>query len=93
VLPVGSPNNVAGSVTDPFYGTSLFSADYLAAPLGGTTTFYSALWDYPLVQDTTYLLTFGTDTGLQMAPGWDNVTGLGTPNGQAFADYFNPAQK
>lgn len=23
--------------------------------------------------------------------GWDNVTGVGTPNGQAFADAFNPA--
>jgi hypothetical protein len=23
--------------------------------------------------------------------GWDNVTGVGTPNAQAFADSFNPA--
>ncbi|MBV8828121.1 MAG: S8/S53 family peptidase [Acidobacteriaceae bacterium] len=92
VLPVGSPTNVTGSVTDTFFGTRVFSAAFLAAPLEGTTTYYSAVWDYPLYQNTTYLLTFGTDTGLQTAPGWDNVTGLGTPNGQAFADYFNPAR-
>ena len=92
VLPVGSSTNVTGSVTDPIFGTRNFSAAFLAAPLEGTTTYYSALWDYPLRQNTTYLLTFGTDTGLQTAPGWDNVTGLGTPNGQAFADYFNPAR-
>jgi hypothetical protein len=24
--------------------------------------------------------------------GWDNVTGVGTPNGQAFADAFNAAK-
>jgi hypothetical protein len=91
VLPVGSSTNVSGSVTDTVFGTRVFSAGLLAAPLAGTTTYYSALWDYPLRQNTTYLLTFGTDTGLQTGTGWDNVTGLGTPNGQAFADYFNPA--
>ena len=91
VLPVGSSTNVTGSITDPVFGTRVFSAGALAAPLQGTTTYYSALWDYPLYQNTTYLLTFGTDTGLRTAPGWDNVTGLGTPNGKAFADYFNPA--
>ncbi len=93
VLPVGSTSNVTGSVTDPISHTRFFSAASLAAPLEGTTTYYSALWDYPLYQNRTYLLTFGTDTGLQTAPGWDNVTGLGTPNGKAFADFFNPAQQ
>jgi len=37
---------------------------------------------------------FGTPctspAALQTAPGWDDVTGVGTPNAQAFADYFNP---
>jgi hypothetical protein len=31
-----------------------------------------------------FVLTFGTDTSLTTAPGWDNVTGLGTPNGLKF---------
>lgn len=30
-------------------------------------------------------------TALHTKLGWDNVTGVGTPNGQAFADAFNPA--
>jgi hypothetical protein len=30
-----------------------------------------------------YVLTFGTDSSL-VTPGWDNVTGLGKPNGTAF---------
>ena len=90
VLPVGSSTNVTGNVN--FFGvTTDYSAAQLAGPLNGTTTFYSALWDIPLDQDTTYLITFGTDTGLKTAPGWDDVTGLGTPNAKAFADYFNPA--
>jgi hypothetical protein len=30
-------------------------------------------------------------TALKTKVGWDNVTGMGTPNGQAFADFFKPA--
>lgn len=90
VLPVGSSTNVTGTITNAG-GSTFFSAADLAQPLEGTTKFYSALWDVPLEQDTTLLLTFGTDTGLRTGPGWDDVTGLGTPNGKAFADYFNPA--
>jgi len=37
-------------------------------------------------------VTFGTETSLVVKTGWDNVTGLGTPNPQAFADSFNPAK-
>jgi hypothetical protein len=92
VLPPGPSANVTGSITDPIFGTRLFSAASLSAPLGGARSYYSALADVPLFQNRTYLITFGTDTGLQTTVGWDNVTGLGTPNGQAFADYFNPAR-
>ena len=28
------------------------------------------------------------DPGLNTARGWDNVTGVGTPKAQAFADFF-----
>jgi len=38
---------------------------------------------------------FGTPcnspSALHTKVGWDNVTGMGTPNGQVFADFFNPA--
>jgi len=30
-------------------------------------------------------------SALHTKVGWDNVTGVGTPNAQAFADFFNPA--
>ena len=62
----------------------------MATPLEGTTKFISAIWDYPLYQDSTFLITFGTDSGLATGKGWDDVTGLGTPNGKAFADHFKP---
>lgn len=84
VLPVTSPDNVVG-----FYitadGATYWSAAQLAAPLENTTKFYSALWDeYGPVDNTWVIQTFGTDTSLTVAPGWDNVTGWGTPNGYTF---------
>jgi len=33
----------------------------------------------------------GASNSLHTKVGWDNVTGVGTPNAQAFADSFNPA--
>ena len=35
--------------------------------------------------------TCNQSTALHTKVGWDNVTGVGTPNAQAFADAFNPA--
>jgi hypothetical protein len=67
-----------------------YSPAQLAAPLENTVDFYSALWTPPY-SGATVVLTFGTDSGLKVTNGWDNVTGLGTPNGKVFADYFNPA--
>ena len=94
---VGSPNNVKGVITipntPPKKPTIIHeSPRALAAPadcaappctLGNTTNFVSALfqsssstrWD---------VFVFGTDTSLTTGPGWDNVTGLGTPNGMNF---------
>lgn len=54
---------------------------------------YTAIFDEPLEQDTTYAVSFGTDLSLTTTAGWDDMTGLGTPNPEAFADYFNPAKK
>lgn len=87
ILPVGSKTNVTAVVTDSL-GTTPYPADYLAAPLENTTTYYDAIWNIPLEQDTMYILTFGTDSGLTITKGWDNATGLGVPNAKAFADYF-----
>jgi subtilase family serine protease len=99
VRQTGSPNNVKGTITipnaPPKPPTIIHeSVKALAAPstcalppctLGNTTNFVSALfqsststrWD---------VFVFGTDSSLTTGPGWDNVTGLGTPNGIAFVD-------
>ncbi len=87
ILPYTSNTNVTGKIKDGM-GTTVYSAASLAAPLEGNTKFYSALWDVPLLQDTTVVLTFGTDSSLTVKAGWDDVTGLGVPNAKAFADYF-----
>jgi hypothetical protein len=50
--------------------------------LGNTTEYVSALFNGTSTR--WYVLTFGTDSSLTTGPGWDNVTGLGTPNGANF---------
>ncbi|MBV9302706.1 MAG: S8/S53 family peptidase [Acidobacteriaceae bacterium] len=89
VLPKTSSTNVTATIQEPSV-IHHYTADQLASPLEGTTKYYDAIWDIPLEQNFVYLVTFGTDSGLKTTPGWDNVTGLGTPNGKAFADFFNP---
>ena len=90
IVPVGSSTNVTGTITDAS-GITSYSASALAEPLDGTTVFYDALWNIPLNLNTVELVTFGTDTNLQTAPGWDDVTGLGVPKPKAFADFFHSA--
>ena len=83
VLAVTSPNNVTGTVTIPPNPPYTESADSLAAPLENTTDYLSALYNSPF-STRWFVITFGTDTSLTTGPGWDNVTGLGTPTGAAF---------
>jgi subtilase family serine protease len=79
VLPAGSVN-----VTGTIDGIPQ-SASSLASPLGNTTTYYSALYNSPF-STRWFVITFGTDTSLTTGPGWDNVTGVGTPNGVNFVN-------
>ena len=80
IVPVSSPSNVVGTIIDT-NGAQFYSAADLAAPLEGTTKFVSAFWQI----GTEFVnLTFGTDTSLKTAPGWDDVTGFGTPVGLTF---------
>jgi subtilase family serine protease len=77
--------NVSGLIIAPPNAPVFESSNALAQPLENTTRFVSALfqsssstrWD---------VFTFGTDSSLTTGLGWDNVTGLGTPNGAAFVD-------
>jgi subtilase family serine protease len=90
IVPHTSSNNVAGKITN--YDGTIDSFDSLAA-LGVTEPqfgeFYSVLWDEPLEAGYTSILSFGGDYVLKVKTGWDDVTGLGTPNAKAFADWFH----
>ena len=88
IAPFPSPNNVTGTITTSG-GTTNVTADHLAAPLQNTTQYYSAVYNSPF-STRWFVLTFGTDSSLVTAPGWDNVTGVGTPNGQAFVNALVP---
>jgi hypothetical protein len=85
IVPLTSKNSVKESVQE----SSTTTTKYTPAQVAGVTgPFISAIWDYPWEEDTSVVLTFGTDSGLKIKKGYDNVTGVGVPNGQAFADYF-----
>jgi subtilase family serine protease len=68
--------------------TTLVGSDEvpITCPSAKTTKFYlSALFQSP-TSTRWDVFTFGTDSSLATGPGWDNVTGLGTPNGVSFID-------
>jgi len=89
IVPVGSEHNVHGTIRTTA-GTMRLSASDLAQPLQTSTPFYSALYNSPF-STRWFVLTFGTDTTLTTSEGWDNVTGLGTPNGKSFVDAVTSA--
>jgi subtilase family serine protease len=82
ILPPHSGTNITGTLTDAT-GVNPVLALQLAAPQT-YVPFLSALYDNPMAPYRWYVLSFGTDSTLTTGPGWDNVTGLGTPNGMAF---------
>jgi subtilase family serine protease len=84
VVPFGNGYDVKGKIVDPPNPVLVETAADLAQPLENTTVFLSAL--YYGSSTRWYDITFGTDTSLLTAPGWDNVTGLGTPNGLKFVE-------
>lgn len=88
VVPVSSPFNVTGVITIGSHQTQYESASALVAPLGTRAPFVSAL--VPFSDGSWYVLSFGTDTSLSTGRGWDNVTGLGTPNGLKFVKAAAP---
>ncbi len=91
ILATDGPENVTGTIHVPHQPAIFESADDLAAPLGNTTDYVSALFNGSSTR--WYVLTFGTDTSLTTGPGWDNVTGLGTPNGANFVTDVVAASK
>ena len=88
VVPISAPTNAHGTITTAS-GTITLAPEQLAGPLGNTTVFYAPLFNSP-ASTRWDVLTFGTDSSLTTAVGWDNVTGVGTPNGQAFVNAIAP---
>jgi subtilase family serine protease len=75
------PTNVFGFTLSPA-GFNFESPNALSAPLFNQRRFVSALRQG--ASTSWFNLTFGTDSSLTVDNGWDNVTGLGTPNGPDF---------
>jgi len=86
VVSMGSQNNVTGTIIDS-NGTDPMRASELAAPLNNQPKFISALYNSPH-STRWFVLMFGVDSTLQAGPGWDQATGLGTPNGWNFVQAF-----
>ena len=82
VVGAHSQNNVTGTIQDAG-GTNPIRASELAAPLENQLSFFSALYNSPY-STRWFVLTFGVDSTLRAGPGWDQATGLGTPNGWEF---------
>jgi len=82
VIAQNGPHNVSGFTVVPPAAPTYYTAPELVTPLENTTKFVSLM--YQGYTSRWYALSFGTDTSLITGPGWDNVTGLGTPNGASF---------
>ena len=83
VTDLSSPFNVSGTIFSPPSPPAIETPDALAAPLGNTKKYISALFQSP-ISTRWDVFTFGTDSSLTTGPEWDNVTGVGTPNASAF---------
>jgi subtilase family serine protease len=106
IVPVATKHNVTGSIQESATTTVPYSAaqmlggsiagkyadaiwDY--APLADTAVIVSFGMDCSAEGPAAFFGTLCTDPGpLKTKVGWDNVTGVGTPNGKAFADAFHP---
>jgi subtilase family serine protease len=82
----GSATNVTGQLSGA--ATTTYSADDLAQPANGAP-YFSAFYNSPFSTNW-FVIGFGTDTSLAAGPGWDNVTGLGTPDGANFVAAIAP---
>ncbi|MGA2965463.1 MAG: S53 family peptidase [Terriglobales bacterium] len=92
VTDVNGPDNVSGVINAPPAPPVYESPQVLAGPLSSNITNFVSLL-YNGVTTRWYVISFGTDTSLTTGSGWDNVTGLGTPNGANFVTAVNAAAK
>lgn len=104
IVPVGSATNVTAAIRISPSVTDHYNANQVMGG-SSPGNLVSAIWDYAALEETPLAISFGTDcttapegsvtlctspTSLHTKKGWDNVTGVGVPNGKAFADSFHP---
>jgi subtilase family serine protease len=91
VVPVTSGANAHGTVFTNNIPTSYSQWD-LAQPFQASEYFWESIIPANTLGPGSpdLAITFGTDSSLYTSPGWDNVTGVGTPNGAAFFEPFTP---
>src|ERR1700757_439744 len=87
--PGGGPQTADDLAKTAVFDGSLYTPPVTSPTLFNTTTYYSALYNSPF-STRWFVITFGTDTSLTTGPGWDNVTGVGTPNGLNFVNAIAP---
>ena len=78
-----SSTNVAGTIMQAGKSPIYESPSAIVAP-DISTNFSSGF--YQGTSTRWYTLSFGSDSTLRVTNGWDNVTGVGTPNGAAFVN-------
>lgn len=83
VVPVSSPFNAAGIITEPRH--TILETPYQLIMPGTFSPFLSGLFQGSNT-GAWYAISFGTDSSLFTDYGWDDVTGLGTPNGLEFVN-------
>jgi len=81
VLPLTSPTSVSGTIFNTTGSTYYSYTNLFTGLLYDTTGFTSAMISGGGVDEA---ISFGLDSSLSVTPGWDNVTGYGTPYGFAF---------
>jgi subtilase family serine protease len=93
IVPYGSADDITAVVEDSSSVTHRYNALATMALFPGVPfgKFYSAIGDDP--SGEVFGISFGGDYHLKVRAGWDEVTGLGTPNAKAFADWFAPGSK
>lgn len=100
VLPLQSPTSPIGAILDAtaltiYQPKDIFQYEGIEALnlVGKATGFTSAIYNQSLLPSIPYYydLAFGLDGSLTVSPGWDNVTGYGTPYGMTFINAVTKA--
>lgn len=86
IVAEGSPLDAAGIITDG--KRAIFEGPYQLVMPETSAPFLSGLAEGS--DGAWFVVSFGTDTSLRADHGWDNVTGLGTPNALDFVNAFAP---